>query len=128
MENSNAVKEQIYTIQSILQLDPLDLVGYLMETYYVEFPQEINNAEDLKAAGNALNRFGVTLQFFHELNAYARRYVRIAKRELTKNEYEDMIDRREIISEMTDAIEEVKNGLSRNITAYINGLDEEKYI
>lgn len=122
------VREQITNIKSILSLDPLDLADYLVETYFIECPQEINNSEDLKAAGNAMNRFGVTLQFFHELNAYAKRYVRIAKRELPKAEYEDMIDRREVISEMTDAIEEVKNGLSRNITAYINGLDEEKYI
>lgn len=124
----NGAKEKIYTIQSILSLDPIDLADYLIETYCVDFPHEINNAEDLKEAGNSLNRFGVTLQFLHELNAYAKRRVRIAKRELTKNEYEDMIDRREIISEITDAIEEVKNGLSWNITAYIKGLDEEKYI
>lgn len=122
-----AVKE-IQTIKSILELDPFDLADYLVETYYIEFPHEINNSDDLKAAGNALNKFGVTLQFFHELSAYAKRYVRIAKRELPKTAYEDMIDRREIISEITDALEEVKNGLSRNITAYINGLNEEKYL
>ena len=81
-------------------------------------------SEDLSFAGDALKQIGVTLQFFHELSAYAKRYVRIAKRELPKNEYEDMIDRKEIIAEITNALTELKNGLSRNVTTYTRGLDE----
>lgn len=123
MGNKNA-KEQIFTIKSILELDPLDLADYLIENYFIPIPPTISNAEDLSFAGDALKQIGVTLQFFHELSAYAKRYVHIAKRELPKNEYEDMIDRKEIIAEITNALTELKNGLSRNVTTYTRGLDE----
>ena len=117
-------KGQIMTIKSILTLDPLDLADYLIENYFIPIPTTITSSEDLSLAGDALKQIGVTLQFFHELSAYAKRYVRIAKRELPKDAYEDMIDRKEIISEITNALTELKNGLSRNVTTYTNSIQE----
>lgn len=117
-------KGQIMTIKSILTLDPLDLADYLIENYFIPIPTRIENSEDLSLAGDALKQIGVTLQFFHELSAYAKRYVRIAKRELPKDAYEDMIDRKEIIAEITNALTELKNGLSRNVTTYTNSIQE----
>lgn len=117
-------KGQIMTIKSILTLDPLDLADYLIENYFIPIPTTITSSEDLCLAGDALKQIGVTLQFFHELSAYAKRYVRIAKRELPKDAYEDMIDRKEIISEITNALTELKNGLSRNVTTYTNSIQE----
>lgn len=117
-------KGQIMTIKSILTLDPLDLADYLIENYFIPIPTTITSSEDLCLAGDALKQIGVTLQFFHELSAYAKRYVRIAKRELPKDTYEDMIDRKEIISEITNALTELKNGLSRNVTTYTNSIQE----
>lgn len=117
-------KGQIMTINSILTLDPLDLADYLIENYFIPIPTRIENSEDLSLAGDALKQIGVTLQFFHELSAYAKRYVRIAKRELPKDAYEDMIDRKEIIAEITNALTELKNGLSRNVTTYTNSIQE----
>lgn len=117
-------KGQIMTIKSILTLDPLDLADYLIENYFIPIPTTITSSEDLSLAGDALKQIGVTLQFFHELSAYAKRYVRIAKRELPKDAYEDMIDRKEIIAEITNALTELKNGLSRNVTTYTNSIQE----
>lgn len=117
-------KGQIMTIKSILTLDPLDLADYLIENYFIPIPTTIASPEDLSLAGDSLKQIGVTLQFFHELSAYAKRYVRIAKRELPKDAYEDMIDRKEIISEITNALTELKNGLSRNVTTYTNSIQE----
>ena len=117
-------KGQIMTIKSILTLDPLDLADYLIENYFIPIPTTIARLEDLSLAGDSLKQIGVTLQFFHELSAYAKRYVRIAKRELPKDAYEDMIDRKEIIAEITNALTELKNGLSRNVTTYTNSIQE----
>ena len=119
--------KRVVTIQNIFSMDPIDMINFLAETYLIEIPEKIDSVEDLTVAGNKLCEIGAALQFFHELNAYAKRYVRVAKRSEVKEKWEDMVDRKDAIHELTEALTKVKESLSRAMTAYIQKQEEMNY-
>ena len=108
----------------LLQLDPQELYGYLFEEYSIDMPIEITSAEDLILV-NKLNLTLVSYEsYLNALLTQAEICVRNAKRNLSKAEHEDMVDRKKIINNICEIIKHQREALSRSFTIYTKTLEE----
>ena len=110
----------------LLKLDTITLIKWLDKTFYVEMITEILDVEDMNKASKLLICLSSYYSYLCSLLSYAKVITRKAKRELTKEEYEDMIDRREAIANKTDAIKQQYSAISRAVTIHIENNAELK--
>lgn len=109
-------------------MEPEDLIGWILTTFECisKDMADIVTLDDFKNASAVLIDLSNTYSYLCTLLSYAKVYVRKAKRELTKIEQENMIDRRDIIQGMVESVKHKYNGVSRAVTIYIENANELK--
>ena len=113
---------------AIFSLEPIKLIYYLEEEFLKEIPSKLETKDDLAKAGELLLQFGNSLAYLHELEAISKVKVREARRSLTKEEIDDMIDRKEVIHLITTSVSDLQSALSRAITVYKTSLEESRIL
>ncbi len=106
-------------IEQILSMKPSALLQKLVDDYSYGLPNEIITIEDMNEAGKLLIRLSGDYSYLMSLLSYAKIATREAKRSGTKEEYEDAVDRKEIISNVTEAIKQKYSAISRAVTIRI---------
>lgn len=112
--------------KSILSKTPIDLVTWLHESFDIDTPLEIKSIEDMEMASKLILVLTEYNAYLLELLSYAKCVTRLAKRELSKTEYEDMVDRKEAIQNMVDTIDQQYKAVSRAVTIRIENNAELK--
>lgn len=100
----------------ILSMSPLELIRWLHDEFNVELPVRLISAEDMGTASELLLRFSAQYAYLAELLSYAKVAVRIAKREYPKEEWENMVDRKEAIEKRLDIVKQQYAAVSRAVT------------
>ncbi len=115
-----------FNFDAILQKSPLELLNYLLSDFSVQVPEVIVNASDMERASETLLKLSGMYSYLMALLSYTRIQTREAKRSLSKEEYEDMVDRKEVIQNFTDAVKQNYSAVSRAVTIYIENNAELK--
>lgn len=101
-----------------LAMSPDELLKVLSDTFIVEVPKTIDNADALNDVSammsDAINQYSFLVQLYCLSKIDTRRYKRMGKE--AKLEYEDSVDRKEIIKYVLDAVLLRYKALSRMIT------------
>lgn len=109
---------------NILNMEPTELLRWLSSEFSVEMPEEILTIEDMNLAAKLLMKLSSYYSFLSLLLSYAKLSTRAAKRNGTKEEYEDMVDRKEIIQNMTESVKQQYAAISRSVTIRIENNQE----
>lgn len=109
---------------SILDKQPIDLLEWLLNNFTVEIPQVVISAEDMTKASETMLQLSGMYSYLMALSSYCKIQTRLAKRALPKEQYEDMVDRKEVIQNFTDAIKQSYTAVSRAVTIYIENNNE----
>ena len=110
--------------KKILNLEPTELIEWLMKEFYIEIPNQVISFEDMETASTVLIKLSTYYSYLCTLLSYAKINARITKREGSKTEYEDAVDKKEIIQNMTDSIKQQYAALSRTVTIKIENNQE----
>lgn len=110
-----------YKTDELFELDPYELTELLNEEFGFHLSVEdgmIETADDLKKAGMLMTRLANTFPYLAYLSSIAKIKVRKAKRDknVKKDEIDDAIDRKEAISNITEAVYMQYNAISRLVT------------
>lgn len=103
----------------ILKMEPKALLDKLVEDYSYGLPSEIVGPDDMAEASRLLIRLSGDYSYLMSLLSYAKLDAREAKRTRSKEEYEDAVDRKEIIANVTEAIKQKYAAISRAVTIHI---------
>ena len=109
---------------SILSKTPLDLSDWLLKEFPVQIPEVIVTPDDMTKAGETLLRLASIYSYLMALSTHAKLKTREAKRYLSKEEHEDMVDRKEVIENFTEAVKQGYAAISRAVTIYIENSNE----
>lgn len=95
-----------------------NLIKWLDSRFYVSIPKGLESIDDMKTAGRLLGQLSNDYSYLAVLLSYAKAFVRAEKRKGKdfKASYEDMIDKRDIIDEMTSVVKMQYQAISRMIT------------
>lgn len=116
-----------YNYDQIFSMTPTALVEWLHNEFKTDLPSKIDCAEDMENASELLLLLAGHYSYLAELSSYAKVEVRRAKRELSKGEWEDMVDRKEMIERRLDIAKQQYNAVSRAITVKIEA-NKEMYM
>lgn len=108
----------------ILAKNPRDLMEWLLEEFTVEIPHEIITTDDMDEAASLMMQLSSYFSYLCTLSSYAKIATREVKREGDKIAYEDMVDRKEIIQNMLDAVKQQYSAVSRAVTVRIENNNE----
>lgn len=113
--------------KTILAMDPFSLIEWLHKEFDIinHFPLKIVTKEEMEMASELLLVLTSYNSYLLELVSYAKCSVRKAKRELSKTEYEDMVDKRDAIINMQEDIEQQYKAISRAVTVKIENTNAE---
>ena len=103
----------------LLDLPPKELLKYLFTEFNKEsdkVPRDIETVDDMIAARRKMLRFSAEYSYLVELLSCAKIMTRELKRTGTKEEYEDMIDRREVIANCLSMVDKKYTAISRVVT------------
>jgi hypothetical protein len=111
-------------------MDPLDLVDTLTQDFLTEVPDTISSVDEMEIAGQKLLRLAANYSYISSLLSYSKISVRQAKRNVQnekdielkegyKRIHEDLVDKREIIENISEAIKQQYNAISRAVTIRI---------
>lgn len=100
----------------ILAKEPIELLDWLSETFAIDFPTKIESIEDMSLASETLLKLSSYHAYLCELLSYAKIAVRQAKRDLSKTEWEDYVDKQNAIDRRLDIVKQQYNAISRAIT------------
>lgn len=111
-------------IVSIMDFSDLYLISvenlnkWLDNRFYVQIPNGLETIDDMKTAGKLLGQLTNDYAYLVQLLSRAKAYVRAEKRKGkdAKISYEDMIDKRDAIDEMTSVVKMQYQAVSRMIT------------
>lgn len=112
------------TYDNLLHKEPKELLNYLVEKFYVPLPEAIFTAADMEAASKLLIKLSGEYSYLTALLLYAKIAVRDTKRNGSKPDYEDMIDRRDTIEGVTNAVKQQYAAVSRAVTIHIENNQE----
>ena len=95
-----------------------NLIKWLDKRFYYSIPKGLESIDDMKVAGRLLGQLSNDYSYLAILLSYAKAFVRTEKRKGKdfKLSYEDMIDKRDIIDEMTSVVKMQYQAISRMIT------------
>ncbi len=105
-------------------MTPVDLLNHLNANFGVQVPEVIASTDDMSNAAQLLAKLTNEYSYLLSLTSLAKIYCREAKRGGNKEEYEDMVDRKEIISNFVDAVKSQYSAISRAITVHIENNNE----
>lgn len=104
---------------AILKMNTKQLLEWLINNFLIEIPTEIISIEDMQVASKLLMKLSNNYSYLCALSSYAKLATREAKRSGNKTEHENMVDRKEIIQNMTDCIKQQYAAVSRAVTIHI---------
>ena len=95
-----------------------NLMKWLDNKFYIKVPTGLETITDMQQAGKLLGRLSNDYAYLAMLLSYAKTFVRAEKRKGKdfKASYEDMIDKRDMIDEMTSVVKMQYQAISRMIT------------
>ncbi|MBO4847046.1 MAG: hypothetical protein J5525_12250 [Lachnospiraceae bacterium] len=124
------------TYMDVLSMNSYDMIDYLTETFLVQIPKSINSIEDMNHASELLLKLSTNYSYMNSLLSYIKLTTRDAKRQLDKLDakdpkkveyktyYEDMVDKKEIINNITECVDQEYSAISRAVTIKIENNKE----
>ena len=109
------------SIKEILSMPTLKFVEWLENRFSYETPPRMETTDDINRGLDMLRVYTGVIEYLKELETYAKVYSREAKRKGKefKAEYEDMVDRREAISNKIDSIKLSYQTVNKCVTVAI---------
>ena len=103
---------------TLLNMTPIDLAIWLEKEYASTLPSNIDSMEEMKKVNTQLSKLANSYSFVMQLLTYTKIQVRQEKRKgkEKKENYEDMIDRRDTLQNTADILKMQYQTLSRMIT------------
>lgn len=101
-----------------LEMEPVQLLEVLTDTFIIDIPEEIDDVTTLqnvsKLMSETINAYSFLVQLYCLSKISTRHYKRLGSS--AKKEYEDAVDRKEIIKNILDAVLLRYKVLSRMVT------------
>ena len=110
----------------VLNKSPIALSEWPLQEFSVQIPQVVVTPDDMKLASETLLKLASIYSYVMALSSYAKLKTREAKRYLSKEEHEDMVDRKEVLENFTKAVQQSYAAVSRAVTIYIENNNELK--
>lgn len=104
------------TYAEIFDKDPFELLDWLSQTFSISIPHKIESMEDMNEAAQLMLTLTGYYTYLCELLSYAKIAVRQAKRNQTKLEWEDCVDKQVAIDKWLDIVKQQYAALSRVVT------------
>jgi len=103
---------------TILTMAPMELAKWLNENYTFVIPDSIDSIDQMKQVSRILSELTNSYAYMMQLLNYAKIMVRQEKRKGKENKenYENMIDRRDILQNVADILKMQYQTVSRMIT------------
>lgn len=124
--------QNMANFNNVLKKSPMDLLNWLMDSFSVQIPEVIVSIDDMAEASKILLKLSGAYSYLMALLSYAKIMTRDAKRKVVKNDpettrnYEDMVDRKEVLQHFTDIVKQNYTAVSRAVTIYIENNNELK--
>jgi len=109
-----------------LDKEPIELLNWLLGNFNTEIPGVIVSMNDMTKAGETLLKLSGYYSYLMALLSYCKIKTRDAKRNKSKEEYENMVDKKEVLQNFTDAVKQNYSAVSRAVTIYIENNNELK--
>lgn len=108
------------------EMDPEEVRPWLSREFpcLLEELRAVNTIEDMTWASEKLIEFANVYAYLEALLSHLKIKVRVARREKTKTEQEDMIDRQETVKNMLEATKQKYAAISRAVTIKIENNKE----
>lgn len=100
----------------VCTMDLLDVVKDMNHEFCIEIPTQIDSLEEMSSAGSMLGDLTNEYTYMVALLAMMKATVRIAKRKLPKEQYEDLVGKRDAVSDIVDLLKQQYQAISRMIT------------
>lgn len=113
-------------LDQTLSKPPIELLNWLLNEFSIEIPEVIATPQDMENASQILLHLSGAYSYLMALLSYAKLKTREAKRNLSKEEYEDMVDRRDVIDNVKDIVKQNYAAVSRAVTICIENNNELK--
>ena len=97
-------------------MDVFDFIAWLDNAVDTKLPKEIVTMEDMKSAGEMLLKFSSEYSYMASLYSWFKAATRYAKRNESREVYEDMVDKKEAVENKLDAVKQLYAGVSRAVT------------
>lgn len=109
---------EIINYTDLYEISVENLNKWLDKKFYITIPRGLETISDMQEAGRLLGQLSNDYAYLAMLLSYAKMFVRAEKRKGKdfKASYEDMIDKRDIIDEMTSVVKMQYQAISRMIT------------
>lgn len=104
---------------SIAKSDPLNLVEFLTQVYTTELPEGIYTPSDMEIANGLLGKLSNEKTYLSSLLAYLKIAAKLEKQKGNKEEYDNMVCRRDAVDLILKAVQGQYDGLSRMVTTKI---------
>lgn len=112
------MRQKQITPTSLFTLSVSEVINIISNRVLSDIPEGINSEEDVVQLERLLGRLPNDYAYVIELLSHARYYVRYLKRKKLKEEYEDMMDKRDALESIANALKLQYQGVSRMITTY----------
>ncbi len=93
-----------------------EFIVWLDETFKTVIPKQIITQEDMDEAAKILLKLSSEFSYLSQLLTWFKVSTRDAKRNSSKEEYEDMIDKRDAVESKLNAVKQSYAGVSRAVT------------
>lgn len=103
-------------IREICDMEPIILANTLASKYCVDIPTDINDYVAMTKAGSMLGQLTNSYSYLISILTVMKVIVRQTKRNGTKEDYETMVARRDVIQDITDLVKQQYQAISRMIT------------
>ena len=103
----------------VMAMLPEILLDWLTDSFLEEIPSEMTTAEDMDNAAKLMLKLSSSYSYLCALLSYAKFETRNVKRCGDKEDYEDMVDKKEAIQNILDAVKQQYNAISRVVTIRI---------
>ena len=112
------MRQKQITPTSLFTLSVSEVISIISDRVLNDIPEGINGEEDVVQLERLLGRLPNDYAYVIELLSHARSYVRYLKRQKLREEYEDMMDKRDALESIANALKLQYQGVSRMITTY----------
>lgn len=112
------MRQKQITPTSLFTLSVPEVISIISDRVLSDIPEGISSEEDVVQLERLLGRLPNDYAYVIELLSHARYYVRYLKRKKLKEEYEDMMDKRDALESIANALKLQYQGVSRMITTY----------
>ena len=110
------MRQRKITPTNLFTLDVSDIIKVIHERVMGDMPEGIKSTQDLVCTEEALGRLANDYAYIIELLSYSRNYVRQLKRKGEREQYEDMMDKRDALESISSALKLKYQAVSRTIT------------